>query len=152
MCSGLLHAEHHTWRQDIYLPVWRSRLDLVSAPGQRSSACPKPRPHSDTLKQSRLIQQSISSLSSSPHTIYYEMNPFIIIFECLHCWKWLMSQHLIMLCIPEISLILSQKLEMLRNSSQSSCVYFVANTHSHKHTPPLKTSSPLGEAWCCNDP
>lgn len=44
------------------LRVWRSRLNLVSAPGQGSSACPKSRPRSDTLKQSRLIQQSISSL------------------------------------------------------------------------------------------
>lgn len=40
--------------------LWSGRLDLVFAPGQRSSACPKARPRCDTLKQSRLIQQSIS--------------------------------------------------------------------------------------------
>lgn len=41
-------------------------LDLVSAPGQRSSAPPETRPHSDNLKQCRLIQQSIRSLHILP--------------------------------------------------------------------------------------
>lgn len=83
MYSGLLHAEHHTCRQAIYLPVWRSRLDLVSAPGQRSSACPKTRPHSDTLKQSRLIQQSISSLRFLPSR-YLSQPPLLCLNKLLH--------------------------------------------------------------------
>lgn len=66
MHPGLLHTEHHTCRQVIYLPVWRSTLDLVSAPGRRSSACLETRPYSDTLKQSRLIQQSIRTLHFLP--------------------------------------------------------------------------------------
>lgn len=64
-CS-LLPAHHHTCRWVIYLPVSRGMLDLVSAPGQRSSAQPETRPHSDNLKQCRLIQQSIRSLHILP--------------------------------------------------------------------------------------
>lgn len=64
------NAEHHTCRKLIDLPVWRRILDLVSAPGQRSSPRLKPSPHSDTLKQSRLIQQSIRSLHPPPFAIW----------------------------------------------------------------------------------
>lgn len=64
--SGLLPAHHHTCRWVIYLPVCGGMLDLVSAPGQRSSAPPETRLRSDNLKQCRLIQQSIRSLHILP--------------------------------------------------------------------------------------